>query len=420
MSLERACIVGAGSSGLACAKVLAERGVPFDCFEMGSGLGGNWRYGNDNGVSSAYASLHINTSKQKMAYSDFPMPEEYPDFPHHTQVLAYFEDYARHFGLYERITFGTRVTEIEPAGEPGGWLVTTRGRDGALSTGLYGAVLVANGHHWQPRLPDFPGSFTGTVLHSHEYTTPEILDGRRVLVVGVGNSGCDIACEATGVAERVLLSTRRGAHVIPKYLLGRPLDLFLTPLGSRMPVAVQRLVYALIVFLTRGSQKKYGFPIPAHRLGEAHPTISQHLLPLVRDGVIQVKPNIKRLAGDRVVFEDGTEDPVDCIIYATGYNVSFPFLDDGLLRVEENRVPLFHHVVAPALPNLYFIGLVQPLGENDTPRGPVLLAVDTVGAGVHEKVLLVLDGKAAGDAMKKKAAPVDAAIVGIVDYVDVP
>lgn len=371
--LHKACIVGAGSSGIACAKILHERGLPFDCFEKGSGIGGNWRYGNDNGLSAAYRSLHINTSKAKMAYSDFPMPEDYPDFPHHSQILAYFEDYVDHFGIRDAITFNTAVLRIEPAGDaagdecagdPGeqGWDVTVQGPDGVERTERYGAVLVANGHHWCSHRPSFPGQFDGLEIHSHDYKTPDPIRDKRVLVLGVGNSGVDIACEAARFAETTFLSTRRGAHVVPKYILGRPLDEWSSALTSRLPMAIQRVVFRLLLLLARGSQKRYGFPTPDHPFGAEHPTVSNELLNLVGHGRIGVKPNLTERLGDRVRFEDDSEEQVDVIVYATGYDIAFPFLRRELVDSTDNELPLYHRVVRPGLANLYFIGLVQPLG----------------------------------------------------------
>ena len=362
MGAERACIIGAGSSGIVAAKVLRERGLPFDCYEKGSGIGGNWRYRNDNGFSSIYRSLHINTSRDRMAFSDFPMPAHYPDFPHHTQILAYFEDYVDHFGVRGAITFRTEALKVEPVGD-GTYDVTVRRLDaGGTYTERYGAVLVANGHHWDPNWPDLEGTFDGPVLHSHQYKTPGIFEDKRVLVVGIGNSACDIACEATFTARRTILSTRRGAHVVPKYMLGKPLDVFTTPLSSRLPLWLQRRVAAGLLFLARGKQAWYGFPTPDYPIGSEHPTVSSDLLTLVGHGKIDVRPDVERLLGRRVRFVDGTGADVDIILYATGYNITFPFFEADFLQAEANRLPAYLHVVPPAHPNLYFIGLIQPLG----------------------------------------------------------
>jgi cation diffusion facilitator CzcD-associated flavoprotein CzcO len=360
--MERVCVIGAGSSGIASCQVLKARGIPFDCYEVGSEVGGNWRYQNDNGMSSAYWSLHINTSRDLMAYRSFPMPEDYPDFPHHTQIAAYFDAYVDHFGFREDIQFRTEVTDVRPRPD-GGWDVTVRRRDsGEVETHPYAAVLVANGHHWDPRWPDFPGEFDGPVIHSHDYKTPEGYEGKNVLVVGFGNSAVDIACETSRVSKMTYLSVRRGAHVIPKYLKGRPVDELNTPLTSRLPFWLQRTLYARMLKKVNGKMSDYGLPEPDHKLGEAHPTISAELLNRIVHGRVRPKPNIERLEGDRVRFADGTVEQIDRIVYCTGYNITFPFLDDDIVRVEDNHVRLYKRVVPPGIDGLFFIGLLQPLG----------------------------------------------------------
>src|SRR5258708_6514786 len=181
--LPAVAIIGAGSSGIAACKALYERGVPFDCFEKSDRVGGNWVFANKNGMSAAYRDLFINTSRPRMEYTDFPMPESYPDFPHHTQIAAYFESYVDNFGFREKITFDTGVQSARR--DPDGvWRVE-------LDTGetrLYDALLVANGHHWNPRWPEpsFPGSeaFAGEQLHAHSYRENSIFTGKRVVVLG--------------------------------------------------------------------------------------------------------------------------------------------------------------------------------------------------------------------------------------------
>jgi hypothetical protein len=359
----RVCIVGAGSSGIASCQVLHARGIPYDCFEVGSEIGGNWRYLNDNQMSSAYRSLHINTSRKVMEYASYPMPEDLPDYPHHTQIAAYFDSYVDHFGFRETITFRTEVTRVEPA-DPG-WMVTTRHRDtGETRTARYRAVLVANGHHWDPRYPEppFPGPFNGEQTHSHHYQVPDPYAGRRVLVVGIGNSATDIAVETSGPSERTFLSMRRGAHVIPKYFFGQPFDrLAKTPL-ARAPLWFQRLTLRALLRVAQGRMTDYGLPEPDHKVLSAHPTISSDLLNRLGHGDITVKANVERLDGDAVQFADGTVERIDAIIYCTGYKISFPFLDPEIIAARDNEIALFHRVVDPDHAGLFFIGLVQPLG----------------------------------------------------------
>ena len=279
---QRVCVIGAGSSGIVACKVLRERGIPVVCYEVGSGIGGNWRFRNDNGMSSAYRSLHINTNRYAMAYSDFPMPESYPMYPRHDDILAYFEAYVDRFGVREAIRFQTAVEHVQPV--EGGFDVTVRPRGaeaagGELATERFTSVLVANGHHWSPRRVTFPGAFDGEIRHSHDYETPDVLTDRRVLVVGIGNSASDIAADSARHAEATFLSVRRGAHIVPKYVLGRPYDTFTTPLTSRLPWPVQRFLYTRLLRVVRGDQESlYGFPTPAYPFGSEHPTVSSHLL----------------------------------------------------------------------------------------------------------------------------------------------
>lgn len=358
-------MIGAGSSGIAACQVLDARGLAFDCFEKGSEVGGNWRYENDNGMSSAYRSLHINTSRGLMAYRTYPMPEDYPDYPNHFQIARYFDDYVDHFGLREKIRFGTEVVKVEPV--EGEWEVTTQSANGERETHRYRAVLVANGHHWDPRWPEppFPGSeeFEGEQIHVHHYREPEVLRGKRVLVLGIGNSATDIAVEASRIADKTFLAMRRGAYVMPKYLNGKPTDEAASKLLTLMPLPVQRFVLARMLGMTAGEMTAYGLPKPDHKLLEAHPTVSAELLSRLGHGDIEVKPNIDRFAGGRTVrFAEGSEEKVDLAVYCTGYKISFPFFDEKIISVADNRLPLYRRVASVEHPGLYFIGLIQPLG----------------------------------------------------------
>ncbi|MCA9265881.1 MAG: NAD(P)-binding domain-containing protein, partial [Planctomycetales bacterium] len=359
---HKICIIGAGCSGMVAAKILQERGLPFDCFEKGSDIGGLWRYNNDSGTSAAYQSLHINTSRDKMAFSDFPMPREYPDFPHHSLILKYFESYAEHFGIRQHVTFQTTVERVEPRG-PNSYAVTVTDGMGRRRTHSYRAVLVANGHHWKPRFATFPGNFAGQLLHAHDYREPTPFTDQRVLVVGIGNSACDIACEVSRVAQKTYLSTRRGAHIIPKYMFGKPLDRVAPAWFWRhLPFPLFQRLFGATLYLARGRLKRYGLPTPPHRVLQEHPTISADLLNLIGHGKIAVKPQIDRLAGPSVHFMDGSTIDVDTMVLATGYQIAFPFLDTSILDPAGNRVHLYKHVVHTEHPGLYFIGLIQPWG----------------------------------------------------------
>ncbi|MFF3315532.1 NAD(P)-binding domain-containing protein [Streptomyces sp. NPDC003035] len=365
--MEKVCIIGAGWSGLAACQVLHARGIDFDCYEAGSQVGGNWRYQNDNGMSSGYRSLHINTSKKLSEYRAYPMPKDYPHYPDHVQIARYLDDYVDHFGFRESIAFRTSVTHVEPA-EGGGWTVTSRDRDtGVETTRHYGSVIVANGHHWDPRDPEpaFPGAdtFTGTQIHSHYYRVPDEYAGKRVLVLGFGNSASDIAVETSTVSERTFLSIRTGGYVFPKFMFGKPGDDMISPFITRvMPRETQRWVMAALLRMTIGKVTDFGLPEPGHKLFNSHPTVSESLLPRLGHGGITVKPNISHFDGDTVHFTDGSSEVIDTVIYSTGYKVSFPFLDESVIAPTDNDVSLFHRVVDPQHSGLYFVGLFQPLG----------------------------------------------------------
>lgn len=357
------CIIGAGSSGVAAAKALLERGVRFDLFERGTRLGGMWRYENDNGLSSAYRSLHIDSSRKSLQYSDFPIDPALPDFLSHWQVADYLQAYADRFGVTPHVRFGTEVRQVQPAASSDGaprWDVTLA--DG--STRRYRAVVVANGHLWSPRWPAFPGRFDGEQIHSHDYRTPTPYEGQNVLVVGIGNSAVDIAVDLCRSARSVTLSTRRGAWVVPKYIMGIPTDRWSGFLGRRfkLPTPWVRRIMGRLIYLAVGDQERVGVPKPEHPIWREHACVSQDLLPYVGHGWIQIRRNVRELQGDRVAFEDGHVDAFDAIIHATGYRTEFPFLAPEVFAVHDGQARLYRRMLPPACPGLFFIGLVQPIG----------------------------------------------------------
>ncbi len=358
-ALPHACIIGAGSSGIAAAKALKERGIPFDCFEKSDQVGGNWVFGNRNGLSSAYRDLFIDTSRERMEYSDFPMPKSYPDFPHHSQIKAYFDAYVDRFGLRELIAFETGVQHAARR-EDGTWeIVLDSGQ-----TRTYDALLVANGHHWDPRWPEpaFPGAdtFAGEQLHAHFYKDNSIFTGRNVVVLGIGNSAVDIAVESSYVAAHTYLAARRGAWIVPKYMFGRPTDQLRN--DPRVPFKIRQRLVQQLLRAYAGSPERYGLPKPDHRFGEAHPTISGRILDRIQHGTIAPKPNIAALEGSQVRFLDGSAVQADVVVYCTGYKITFPFFDSGFVSAPDNHIELFRRVFHPDIPNLFFIGLLQPIG----------------------------------------------------------
>lgn len=373
-------VIGAGSSGIAVCKNFKQQGIPFECFEASDRIGGMWVFKNKiafNGKSSAYRTLHINTSRRQMEYLDFPMPEDYPDFPSHEQVARYFDSYVDQFGFRDHIRFNTTVTHC--ARQPDGtWEVTLDNGE----TRLFDALVVANGHHWDPRWPNpaFAGHFDGIQMHSHYYVDPgepHDFRGKNVVIVGLGNSAMDIACDlGKGVAKQVFLSGRTGVYVVPKYWLGKlPFD-FMLRHPSEPPSLLERAIWrmpdwvynkvaypatTLFLNLLVGHPTKYGLPQPQGWFGQQHPTVSAEIHIRLGSGDVIPKPNIKELQGDKVLFEDGSVEPVDAIIYCTGYNIRFPFFDDTLIAVEDNDIALYQRIMDPRYSNLFFVGLVQQL-----------------------------------------------------------
>lgn len=361
----RVLVVGAGACGLTACKALLDRGIDFVCCESGDRVGGMWVFGNSNGRSAAYRSLHINTSRRRSQFADYPMPDEYPDYPSHGEIAAYLDGYAARFGLDRSVRFNTTVKAIRPAPN-GGFTVETE--PGFAAPEHFTAVVVANGHHWEPRwpTPKPEGSFSGIELHAHAYRDPHVpapLAGRRVVVVGFGNSAVDIACELakSGGPGRVFLSVRRGAWVLPKYALGKPLDQA-SSWTALLPRALRRRVAELWYRRVVGDPSSLGLPAPDHRLGDAHPTLSDELPRLLRSGYVVPKPAIASRAGSRVSFADGSTEQVEAIVYATGYQIAFPFFDPAFVSAPDNELPLYKRVFHPTHHGLFFVGFCQPLG----------------------------------------------------------
>ncbi|MDX2161486.1 MAG: NAD(P)-binding domain-containing protein [bacterium] len=356
----RVCIIGAGPSGIAAAKNCLQVGITPVVYEKGDQVGGNWVYSPRLSHSSVFETTHIISSKRHSQYLDYPMPPDYPDYPSHQQVLRYFQDYAAHFGVTEHVRFNTEVAHIEKVpGEQ--WRVTLS--DGSRE--VFDYLMVANGHHWNPRMPEYPGTFTGELLHSHSYKTAAPFRDKRVLVVGGGNSACDIAVETSRISAFTAISMRRGYFIVPKFSLnGKPTDVAAEPLYLlRLPLWARNLLMRMIVWLMVGDYKSYGLERPKNKVLGAHLVNNSELLYFLRHGKIHPRRDIARFDGDRVHFVDGRCETYDTVIAATGYRITFPFFDPGLIDFGDGKdVPLYHRVFHPDHPSLFFIGLIQPLG----------------------------------------------------------
>lgn len=337
-------VIGAGPVGLAMAKALRERGIPYDQLEADEDVGGNWRHG-------VYETVHIISSRKTTEYADYPMPAEYPDFPSRDQMLAYLRDYADRFDLRRDIQFNTKVVMALPLPD-GRWELELANQE----TRVYKGLVVCNGHHWHRRFPNYPGKFDGAYLHSKDYRRPEQLAGKRVLVIGGGNSACDIASEAARVGRASSISLRRGYWFLPKTLLGKPSVDLVQPW---FPVWAQRLTMKLALRIVVGKYSDYGLPEPDHRIFDAHPTINSELLYYVKQGRIHPRPDVERFEGSTVHFVDASKEDFDVVVCATGYHVSFPFLPTGLVPVKGSVALLYAGCVLAEYKNLYVIGTSQ-------------------------------------------------------------
>ncbi len=346
-------VIGAGAAGLVAARHLDAASLPFEVLEREREVGGIWDVSLPH--SPVYHSAHLISSKPLTQFPDFPMPREYPDYPDHAQALSYLRGYARRFGLYDHVRFGKTVERAERAAA--GWSVSLAGGE----TRTYQGLIVAAGIHWVPIMPRVPGSFDGEVMHSRGYKSAELFRGKRVLVVGAGNSGCDIAVDASEHAARTFLSVRRGYHFIPKYAFGRPIDqVGEVSLRLRLPLSVRRALNELVLRAVVGKPEEYGLPRPDHRLLESHPIVNSRILPAIRRGDLRPKPDVVELKGQEVVFKDGTSEPIDLIVFATGYQVTFPFLEPRHLNSPDGRPDFYLHVFHPTYDDLFILGMIQP------------------------------------------------------------
>jgi hypothetical protein len=353
-------VIGAGPSGLAALRHLRAVGLPVTCLERETGTGGNWFFG--SGTSRVFASTRLISSQRLTEFTDFPMPRHWPAYPNHQQCLAYLRSYAAHFGLDPFIETGVVVEAIEPAGPPGsGWLVQT-----SRGPRRYAGVVIASGHNHIPRYPDIPGRFAGVLLHAADYkspTEPVPLAGKRVLVIGGGNSGCDIAVECSRHAALTFHSTRRGYYIVPRFVLGRPADLR----GERLlkmaaPVWLRRFVALRGIARTVGLPWKHGLPRPDHKLFETHPVINADLLGQIDTGRIRPVGDVAAYEGPCVVFRNGPRQAFDLVICATGYQTTIPFIDGRLLGGESSTgtARLFMNLLHPTRDDIAVVGLIQP------------------------------------------------------------
>ncbi|WP_236233602.1 flavin-containing monooxygenase [Pseudomonas tohonis] len=350
-------IIGAGPMGLCAARQLQKHGIPFVGFELHDDVGGLWDI--DNPHSTMYESAHLISSKRTTEFSEFPMADDVAPYPHHSEMRRYFRDYAGHFGLREHYQFGTRVQSLERQDK--GWKLTSE-RNGERREWQVDGVLIANGNLHAPNQPELPGRFDGELLHSADYRSPALFEGKRVLVIGCGNSACDIAVDAVHRARSVDISVRRGYYFLPKFLLGRPIDTFGGAVKLPRPLK-QRIDGALIRALI-GKPSDYGLPDPDYRLYESHPVVNSLVLHHLGHGDIRARPDLASVEGRQVVFCDGSRADYDLILQATGYKLDYPFIAREELNWPERAgaPQLYLNIFHPQYDDLFMMGMVEASG----------------------------------------------------------
>ena len=399
------CIVGAGPNGLIAARALAHAGIEYDHDERHTDVGGLWNI--ENPGSPVYERARFISSKPTSNFYGFPLPDHYPDYPNHRMLTAYIRAFAKTYGIYDRITFGTGVQVINQRPD-GTWDVT-------LDTGEtchYSGVICSNGTNWHPQLPTYAGmdEFAGEMRHSVTYQSPDELRGKRVLVVGLGNSGADIASDAATAASHARVSVRRGYKIIPKYVFGLPTDQWSFGLVETPPEIgintddIEKLLDAVV-----GDLRKFGMPEPDHKLLESHPILNETILTHLRQGEVRIVPDVERFTKTGAVFTDGTEDTFDLVIFATGYKWKVPYLPEGAVPFESDRPILYLNAFPRGVDNLYFAGFCD-FADGGFKRWNEL---------AH---LIVMDLTLQGDAKQRweERKLTDAPVLSDIKYVDSP
>ncbi|WP_246039699.1 flavin-containing monooxygenase [Glycomyces buryatensis] len=358
---EAVCVIGAGAAGLIAVKNLRENGFEVDCYERDTVLGGLWNPQNQH--SPLYPNTHLVTSRSQTEIPDYPMPDHWPDYPSAAQMLEYLNGYAKHFGLSEHIWYGSEISGIDPV-EGSRFEVVVKPAAGNSARRLrYAAVIIATGHHWTPNLPSYPGQdlYRGTILHSSQLKDGSRLRGKHVLVIGGGNSGTDIACEAAVNAAGCVHSVRRGYWHLPKYLDGEPADYALARLSKR-PKLFRKYLTKRLLKGSRNLSTRMGMDKPDHDHTDEEPVRNGRYLEHVGDGSIDRRGEVAKFEGNEVIFADGTEFRPDIVVLATGYKPGIKCCPPELLGVEgESSQPkLLARMFSPRTETLAVAGLVEP------------------------------------------------------------
>ncbi len=359
---RRVCIIGAGPSGITTLKNLKDKDLNVICYDRNVEVGGNWIYSEDESHSSVFETTHIISSKTLSQYEDFTFDDfdkSVADYPSHDELRSYFQAYAKHFGLYPYIEFNTTIKHCKRVSK-NEWQITIIQNE-KERTEFFTDLVVCNGHHSVPRMPEYPGNFTGEFIHSHNYKKATPFADKKVLVIGGGNSACDVAVETSRVSKRTSISWRRGYRIIPKFFFGLPSDI----VGARsawLPIKIRSWFNDILLTIMLGKNKLYGLQEVKTKFGQTHPTINDELLYKIRHGKVHPKVDIDRLNENTVHFKDGTSEDIDVIIACTGYILKHSFFDEEFIDYSEGPVPLYLKMFHSEYHDLFFVGMFQPLG----------------------------------------------------------
>lgn len=401
-------LIGAGPMGLAMAKTLIEQGVPFQGFELADDVGGLWNI--DAPRSTMYETAHLISSKRMTEFADFPMRDETAEYPSHREMKSYFQDFANAFDLYQHFHFGAEVLKTKPL-QDGGWEITWRDETGAQHTQTFAGLLIANGTLSEPNMPAFEGQFSGKLIHASDYRYPTQFTGKRVLVIGAGNSGCDIAVDAIHHGVSCDLSMRRGYYFVPKYVFGVPAD---TMGGKiRLPMWLKRKIDGIILKWFVGDPQKYGFPKPDYALYESHPVVNSLILFHAGHGDLKVRPDVARLDGNTVHFQDGSSADYDTILAATGYKLHYPFIDKELLNWKGDAPHLYLNCMHPDRDDLFVLGMIEATGLGWQGRHEQAEMVARYIAGLRS-------GNAAANSIRDAKSKGYERATGGMHYIDLP
>jgi len=403
-------LIGAGPMGLAMAKTLLERGIPFQGFECHSDVGGLWDI--DGPKSTMYETAHLISSKKMTEFTDFPMREDIAEYPSHADLKSYFHEFAEKYDIRTHYRFETEVINTEPLGADGeGWKITWRGKDGKKKSGTFAGILIANGTLTEPNLPKFNGTFTGELIHSSQYRYATQFMDKRVLIIGAGNSGCDIAVDVIHHGKKCDISMRRGYYFVPKYVFGKPAD---TMGGAiNLPMWLKRHIDGLILKWFVGDPQKYGFPKPDYAMYESHPVVNSLILFHAGHGDITIQPDIDHFDGKTVHFKDGTAQDYDMVLAATGYKLHYPFIKKELLNWQGDAPHLYLNCMHPQRDDVFVLGMVEASGLGWQGRYEQAEMVAEYLNGVHNNTAV------AAELHHEKSAGFER-VTGGVNYIKLP